>query len=251
MVTRNDLEHERYRLVRPGKFWTDVTSALGEPDHAGPLVVDTPRIPVLDERTLAHPDAADEFPVVAAFDLDPSPAATTVSAAAPIILAGSGDGVVDLAGARLLDPDRPLLYAATLDDLGREGALDPAMFGTDPWWVFTDTNRQQGRRWSTVSSNLGALEANGSLQLDDDPGDEPLDLFGPGDERLHPGAARGRPRRHPRQLLRQSNRIHARRRPVVPPPTATRRPHGAPPSSNQPSASSGKPTSPHRCQRER
>ena len=184
VVTRNDLEYERYRVARPGQLWADVTSALGEPDHAGPLVVDTPRVPVLDERTLAHPDAADEFPVVAAFDLDPAPVATAVSAAAPIILAGSGDGVVDLAGARLLDPDRPLLYAATLDDLGREGALDPAMLGTDPWWVFTDTNRQQGRRWSTVSSNLGALEADGSLQLDDDPGDSRLELFGPGDERL-------------------------------------------------------------------
>jgi arabinofuranan 3-O-arabinosyltransferase len=183
VVTRNDLEHERYRITRPGQLWTDVTSALGEPDHAGPLVVDTPRIPVLDERTLAHLDAAGEFPVVAAFDLDPSPAATSVSAAAPIILAGSGDGVVDLAGAGLLDPDRPLLYAATLDDLGRDGSLDPAMFGTDPWWVFTDTNRQQGRRWSTVSSNLGALEADGSLQLDDDPGDNRLELFAPGDER--------------------------------------------------------------------
>jgi arabinofuranan 3-O-arabinosyltransferase len=183
MVTRNDLEHERYRLARPGKLWTDVTSALGEPDHAGPLVTDTPRVPVLDERTLAHPDAAEEFPVVAAFDLDPAPVAMTVSSAAPIILAGSGDGVVDLAGAGLLDPDRPLLYAATLDDLGRDGALDPAMLGTDPWWVFTDTNRQQGRRWSTVSSNLGALEANGSLQLDDDPGDNRLELFGAGDER--------------------------------------------------------------------
>lgn len=183
VVTRNDLEYERYRITRPGQLWTDVTSALGEPDHAGPLVFDSPRIPVLDERTLAHPDAAEAFPVVAAFELDPSPVATSVSAAAPIILAGSGDGVVDLAGARLLDPDRPLLYAATLDDLGRDGALDPAMLGTDPWWVFTDTNRQQGRRWSTVSSNLGALEADGSLQLDDDPGDNRLELFGPGDER--------------------------------------------------------------------
>jgi hypothetical protein len=58
------------------------------------------------------------------------------------------------------------------------------MLGTDPWWVFTDTNRRQGRRWSTVSSNLGAVEADGSLQLDDDPGDNRLELFGPGDGRL-------------------------------------------------------------------
>jgi arabinofuranan 3-O-arabinosyltransferase len=184
VVVRNDLEHERYRVARPGHVWTDVTAALGEPDHAGPLVVDTPRVPVLDERTLARPEAADEFPVVAAFELGRAPAATTVSASSPIILAGSGDGVVDLAGARLLDPDRPLLYAATLDDLGRAGALDPAVFGTDPWWVFTDTNRKQGRRWSTVSSNLGGLEADGSLTLDDDPGDNRLELFQPGDQRL-------------------------------------------------------------------
>jgi arabinofuranan 3-O-arabinosyltransferase len=183
IVLRNDLEHERYRLSRPGQRWTDVTGALGEPDYSGPIVVDTPRVPVLDERTLAHPDAADEFPAVAAFDIGDAPAATAISASSPIILAGSGDGVVDLAGAGLLDADRPLLYAATLDDLGRAGTLDPAMVGTDPWWVFTDTNRRQGRRWSTVSSNLGALEADGSLQLDEDPGDNRLELFGPGDER--------------------------------------------------------------------
>ena len=183
VVTRNDLEHERYRLVRPGQFWTDVTAALGEPDHAGPMVVDTPQVPVLDERTLAHPEASDEFPAVAAFDLGPAPAVTAIAASSPIILAGSGDGVVDLAGAALLDADRPLLYAATLDDLGRSGNLDPSMLGTDPWWVFTDTNRKQGRRWSTVSSNLGALESDGSLQLDDDPGDNRLDVFAAGDER--------------------------------------------------------------------
>ncbi len=183
VVARNDLEHERYRLTRPGQFWTDITAALGEPDHAGPIVVDTPRVPVLDERTLARPDAAEEFPAVAAFDLGRAPAARAISATQPIILSGSGDGVVDLAGAGLLDVDRPLLYAATLDDLGRAGTLDPAMFGDDPWWVFTDTNRKQGRRWSTVSSNLGGLEADGLLQLDDDPGDNRLELFGPGDER--------------------------------------------------------------------
>lgn len=183
IVLRNDLEHERYRLSRPGQRWTDVTGTLGEPDHAGPIVVDTPRVPVLDERTLAHPDAADEFPAVAAFDIGDAPAASTAPASSPMIIAGSGDGVIDLAGAGLLDPDRPLLYAATLDDLGRTGALDPAMFGADPWWVFTDTNRKQGRRWSTVSSNLGALEAAGPLQLDEDPGDNRLELFEPGDDR--------------------------------------------------------------------
>lgn len=180
IVVRNDLEHERYRLARPGALWTDVTSALGEPDHAGSIVADEPVVPVLDERTLARPDAATSFPTVAAFDLAPAPVVASVSADTPIVLAGSGDGVVDLAAAALLDPERPLLYAATLDDLGARGDLDPAMLGRDPWWVFSDTNRKQARHWSTVSSNLGAIEADGPLQLDADPGDNRLDLFEPG-----------------------------------------------------------------------
>lgn len=178
IVTRNDLEHERYRLARPGMLWTDVTGVLGEPDLAGPTVADDPVIPVLDERTLARPDAADAFPVVAAFDLPATtPAVTTATATAPVVLAGSGEGIVDLAGAGLLDPERPVLYAGTLADAVDTGSFDPAMVGPDTWWVVSDTNRRQGRHWSTVSANLGALEAAGPLQLDDDPGDNRLDLF--------------------------------------------------------------------------
>jgi len=179
VVVRNDLEHERYRIARPGMVWTDVTSVLGEADHTGPVVTDTPRVPVLDERTLAHPEAADEFPAVAAFDLSADRAVTTTASTAPIIFAGSGDGVVDLAGAGLLDLQRPLLYAATLDDIAAQGRFQAEMAGPQTWWVLSDTNRKQGRHWSTVSSNLGALEAQGPLRLDDDPGDNRLDVFSP------------------------------------------------------------------------
>ena len=35
-----------------------------------------------------------------------------------------------------------------------------------------------------MSSNLGAIEADGTPQLDDDPGDNRLELFLPGDDRL-------------------------------------------------------------------
>lgn len=177
VAVRNDLEHERYRLARPGPLWTDLVAGLGEPDHAGPLVEDRPEIPMLDELTLAHPDAAEEFPVVAAFDLQPAPVVSTQPGDGPIVLAGDGDGVVDLAGADLLDPARTLLYAPTLDALAEAGELDAATLGDAPWWVITDTNRRQGRRWSTVSSNLGALETEQPVQLEPDPGDNRLELF--------------------------------------------------------------------------
>ncbi len=179
IVVRNDLEHERYLLARPGSLWPDLVGVLGEPDFAGPTVMDDTVIPLVDERTLADADLVIEFPVVAAWNLDPVAAVTSASAAAPVIVAGSGESVVDLAGASLLDPDRPVLYASTLHDLASAGGFDPAMVGPDAWWVVTDGNRKQARHWSTVSSNLGAIEAVGPLSLDDDPADQPLDVFVP------------------------------------------------------------------------
>ena len=176
IVVRNDLEYERYRLARPGPLWADLTGQLGEPDFAGPLTDDLPSIPMLDEETLARLGTPAEFPVVAAFTLDPSPLLAARSSD-PVVLAGSGDGVVDLAAAGLLDPERPLLYAATLDDLLAGGTDVASLLGDDTWWIVTDTNRKQGRRWSTIGSNLGALEASGALVLDSDPRDARLVLF--------------------------------------------------------------------------
>jgi arabinofuranan 3-O-arabinosyltransferase len=185
IVVRNDLEHERYLLARPGPLWTDLVTALGEPDFAGPTVTDDTVIPLLDERTLADPDIAETFPVVAAWHLEPAPLVQTAPADAPIVIAGTAEGLVDLAGAELsADPsvaDRPVLFATTLFDLDAAGELDPAMLGDDTWWVVTDTHRKQARHWSTVSSNLGALEAAGPLWLDEDPSNQQLDVFAPDD----------------------------------------------------------------------
>jgi arabinofuranan 3-O-arabinosyltransferase len=181
IVVRNDLEHERYLLARPGPLWRDLQTALGAPDYAGPMVEDNTVIPLLDERTLASDDIPSTFPVVAAWNLDPSPIAGTASATSPIVLAGSGDGLVDLAGAGLLDPNRAVLYASTLHDLVAAGTFDPAMVGADTWWVISDTNRKQARHWSTVSSNLGALEGGTPVSLDADPNDQQLDVFVPND----------------------------------------------------------------------
>ncbi len=187
IAVRNDLEHERYRLARPGTLWSTLTDELGAPDHLGPLVVDETEIPLIDERTLAAVDRVVTFPAVAAFDLAPAPIVRSRSADSPVVMAGSAEGIVDLAGAELLDPDRLVLFAATLDDLQATGEFDPAMVGSDPWWVVTDTNRRQARHWSTVSSNLGALEtADGPITLDDDPGDQQLDVFLPDDAGAEP-----------------------------------------------------------------
>ena len=217
VATRNDLEHERYLLARPGALWPDVLDALGPPDYTGPIVRDETEIPLIDERTLADVDRVETFPAVAAFDLQPAPLARALPAESPVVLAGSAEGIVDLAGAGLLDPDRPLLFAATLDDLAATGRFDPAMLGSDPWWIVTDTNRRQARHWSTVEREpRGARDRRRC----DRPGPRPRQ---PAARRLPArsrdgraasdrGGARGRRCRRQGQLLRQPGGLHHRRR---------------------------------------
>ncbi|MEO1059519.1 MAG: alpha-(1-_3)-arabinofuranosyltransferase family protein, partial [Actinomycetota bacterium] len=191
IVARNDLEHERYRLARPGPLWTDLTTALGEPAYVGPTTTDVTEIPLLDELTFARPDAAEEFPVVAAFDLGDAARVRAVDASAPTIVAGNAEALVDLAALGVLEVEHPVLYAATLHDVALADELDPAMLGTDPRWVVSDTNRKEGRRWSTIGSNLGALEAEGDLVLDDDPRDARLAVFDTVDGQQTTAAHRG------------------------------------------------------------
>ena len=173
IVVRNDLQHERYRLARPGPLWSDLTSEIPLPDYAGPLTTDTTRITLIDEITLARHGTAEQYPINAAFELGNATGRSDLNArnaSGPMILAGNGDGIVDVVAAGLFDGDRPVVYAAGLDDSLRAAA-------TSPWWVVTDTNRKQGRRWSSIGSNLGALESADVLTFDYDPNDSRLDLF--------------------------------------------------------------------------
>ncbi len=176
VVVRNDLQYERYRLARPGIMWTQSVEALGAPVVVGELMVDQPEIAMTDEITLAHRDAPSTFPAFGVFEVANQPP-VEVYAASPVVVAGSGDGVVDLAATGALGTERPVLYAATLDDHIDDGADVAALLGADPWWVITDSNRKQGRRWSTLGFNLGTIEAVGPAQTVDDPNDKRLVLF--------------------------------------------------------------------------
>ncbi len=177
----NDHQYERFRLARPGQLWPDLRRVLGEPDHVGPIVDDVTQIDLVDGITYTDPEAVTSFPAVAAWELDDGPgsAVRALPAGAPIVVDGDGEGLVDLAGAGLLDAgtidDRLIVYRASLDD---PGAPRDAILSGDVWWVVTDTNRAQGRRWSTIGSNLGPIEPAGvRIDLDPDPGDQRLDVF--------------------------------------------------------------------------
>ena len=104
---------------------------------------------------------------------DPVPIVRAKSAAAPMVIDGDGEGVVDVAGAGLLTADRVLLYAAPYEkDPSRLRAL-PA----SSTLVVTDSNRRRGVRWSGLRDNYGYTEQAGEKPLLDDPSDQRLEVF--------------------------------------------------------------------------
>ena len=141
-----------------------------------------PELPLIDEVALGTPpDAADPPPGRRV----PRRAARARSCAPKrpsgvMLMAGSGEGIVDAAAAGIIVADQPVLYSATFadDPDGMQRALDDGA-----QLVLTDTNRRQARRWGTVRENVGYTERAGEEALDDDPTDNRLEVFpGAGDE---------------------------------------------------------------------
>jgi arabinofuranan 3-O-arabinosyltransferase len=194
VVLRSDLQYERFRSPRPKPTWQLFSAAaaglaapmtFGPPYPSGPTV-----IPLIDETTLATPPDAPDPPAVAAFPVDDSlPIVRAALAERPLVIAGSGEGVVDAAAAGLLPRGQPVLYAAALDVApgGWTGALAA---GAD--LVLTDSNRRRAMRWGTIRENSGYTEQAGEQPLVPDPTDARLPLFpGTGDAAMTVAQLRG------------------------------------------------------------
>lgn len=187
VLVRSDLEYERYRTVRPARFWELVT------DEASPLVLDetfgsrepnraSERRPMLDETQLALDTDAEPPPQLAVFDVPDGgrPAVSAVPVDGAVVVDGDGEGIVQAAAAGLLeDVTGPLLLgadvardAADLDELAPEGTA----------FVVTDTNRKRGERWYALRENVGATEPAAHPAVLDDPTDARLEVV-PGQPR--------------------------------------------------------------------
>lgn len=162
VVVRGDLEYERYRTVRPRVLWDALTPTppgLGEPTTFGE---GTPNVaseatPMIDEVELAIDPEVPEAPAIAVFPVeDPPDLVRAVPASGGVIVAGSGEGVVALAAAGLLEPDAgPIRYAAevTMEPTDLERALTPSTR-----LVMTDSNRWRGHQWYSLRENVGMTE---------------------------------------------------------------------------------------------
>lgn len=179
LVVRSDLTFERYNTPRPRRLWATVLAApgLGEPLGFGGSAPNVPRpeLPLLDEQELLTDPDAPHPPQVAVLPVEGTEGIVRTKAAAePIVLAGDGEGIVDLASAGLITGHELLLYSATFaDDVeGLEQAIDDGAT-----LVLTDTNRQRARRWGTVRDNVGITERVGQEAVRPDPKDQRLELF--------------------------------------------------------------------------
>ena len=179
VVHRADMIFERYRTPRPvgtaellGRVpGMRTVESFGDPvpNVAGPQQT------LIDEIHLARPAYAEHpAPVTRYAVADPLPIVRTRPTGGATVLVGDADGIVDAAGAGVIDLDRALVFAADI-------AADPSVAGLvleEPAHiVVTDSNRRRAQRWGTLRENRGHTEQASEQPMRHDPHDNRLPAF--------------------------------------------------------------------------
>ena len=180
VVVRSDLQYERFRTPRPAPTWQELSApvppGLTPPTTFGPTVAEKPVIPLTDEISLATPPTTPDPPALAVFGVEATaPIVHAEPAAEPLLVAGDGQGLVNAAGAGILDNRQgPVLYSGAL---ARDPAAIQAALSAGADLLVTDTNRRRGQRWGTIRANDGYTEQAGETPIANDPTDARLPLF--------------------------------------------------------------------------
>ena len=169
----NDIAFDRFRTARSEPLAE--TFAAGVPG-IGPITSfgtpqpNVPVLPMVDAAALADPSVGEALPPVQLAAVQ-QPTQVVRAASDVVVLSGSGDGMVEAAGAGLLHGDEAVLYAADLtaaDDLASAAQL-----------IVTDSNRVRAHEWRGSQDAVGFTEAggpDGGLLRGDD-ADERLPVF--------------------------------------------------------------------------
>ncbi len=181
VVLRNDIQSQRYNLVAPREInrLFAQTPGLGRPIGFG-----SPAPPALanplpgsreeDEVDLAAPANEPLLNPVVVYPVDdPSAIVRAEPATSSLMIAGDGEGLVDVADMGLLASVGVTQYSASYPTRAKlRAAVAP-----DATLVVTDENRSRARIWSTVLDNVGYTEQAGEKPLVNDPNDARLPLF--------------------------------------------------------------------------
>ncbi len=178
VVVRNDIQWERYNLVRPRELALMLSKVKGlKLDRSfGKLVLDSDALGIVDERTLNSEvqKTPRQHSIVVLKVPGDAPIIRAQSADAPIVIAGDGEGFVDAADAGALHGGGTVLYSAAFE---KQGSTLRKLAGNNAVLVLTDQNRKRGRRWSTVLDNTGYTERTGEKPLAQDVSDNRLAVF--------------------------------------------------------------------------
>ena len=179
ILLQSDLQYERYHLPLPQDLYAEMTSAqagLGQPKSFGaPNPAPQIRYPLDSEARLALPTGTAQPPALSVFDVaDSRSIVRTDAVEAPIILAGDGAGVVEAAGAGLLNGDQSILYAASEANDRKGFAAAMAQGAT---LVLTDTNLLATHKWGSLQANVGQVQQPGARDPVTDPSDYSLPIF--------------------------------------------------------------------------
>jgi arabinofuranan 3-O-arabinosyltransferase len=181
VVVRNDLQWERFGVPSPAAVWQQLvapsapgvseTMGLGEGPPGDP---DRALAPI-GERELAADGGSDaELPQVAILAVDGVEGLLrAIPAARTLVVAGDGEGLVDLAAAGLLSGEGVVHYADALDDAALDRALDDGA-----WLAVTDSNRRRIETWFyAVRDVRGPTERAGETLAEPSGYDRRLEVF--------------------------------------------------------------------------
>jgi arabinofuranan 3-O-arabinosyltransferase len=171
----NDLAYDRFRTARPEVVGAAVAASpgFGEVEHHGEIGVNKPAVAMIDERALGDPSAlvpvhpVDLYPVI-------EPGRVIRAGVETAVVSGSGDGLVDLAGAGVLDGREVVQYTASLSGSALSDAIEQA-----GGLIVTDSNRSQARHWRSSQDTRGYTESDqpGLTLLRDVASDQRLPVF--------------------------------------------------------------------------
>ncbi|MBI5089545.1 MAG: DUF3367 domain-containing protein [Actinobacteria bacterium] len=157
----NDLAFDRFRTPRPetvAAMFDEAVDGLGAPQAFGEPVVNVPDVPMVDEQALADRSIGTPLPPVELVSVV-DPVAIVRAATDVVVVAGSGDGVVDAAAAGLVEGDEAIVYAGDLAT-GVVVAPDGAV-PDDSLIIVTDSNRDRAMHWRSSQDVLGLTERGG------------------------------------------------------------------------------------------
>ncbi|MEO8264641.1 MAG: alpha-(1-_3)-arabinofuranosyltransferase family protein [Ilumatobacteraceae bacterium] len=169
----NDMAFERFRTPRPeltNALFAARPTGLAEPTTFGTPTPNVPELATLDETALAKAVIGEPVPPVELVKVD-DPAAMVRAAKRLVVLAGSGDGIVDASAAGLLQGDEAVLYAADLGSTDRVNDADLV--------IVTDSNRDRAHQWRGTQDVVGFTETGGpgTDVLQRDSADQRLPVF--------------------------------------------------------------------------